>query len=65
MRDIPNKGYIGSNPIRWYVLYIWDFTVKVKSNNRNAAKYEAWLNFHDAYDISFIEFCKQSRCVRS
>lgn len=61
MRDIPQRGYIGKNPVKWYRIKIWDFDIKVKSNSHGAARYEAWLNFNDAYDIPFIDFCKQSR----
>jgi hypothetical protein len=59
-----NRGYIGKNPIKWYHIIIWDFNLKVKSDSRGAARYEAWLNFHDSYDISFLDFCKQSRIIR-
>jgi hypothetical protein len=63
MYSIPQRGYIGKNPVKWFRVLIWDFDVRVKSDSRGSARYEAWLNFHDAYDIPFGEFCKQSRVV--
>jgi len=64
-RYIPHPGYYGRNPVKWYRVKIWDFEVLVKADSHGAARYEAWLNFHDAYDLSFGEFCKQSRVTRA
>jgi hypothetical protein len=61
MYSIAERGFIGTNPVRWYRVQIWDFDTKVKADSRGAARYEAWLNFHDAYDVSFGDFIKQSR----
>ena len=61
MYDPRQGAYIGRNPVKWYRIHIWDFDVLVKSDSRGAARYEAWLNFNDAYDIPFGEFCKQSK----
>jgi hypothetical protein len=58
-------GYYGRNPVKWYRVLIWNFDVRVKADTRGAARYQCWLNFHDAYDLTFGEFCKQSRCVLS
>ena len=52
---------MAGNPVRWYSVSIWDFDIPVKADSHGAARYEVWLNFNDAYDISFGEFCKQSK----
>lgn len=57
----PPGCYYGRNPVKWYKVKIWEFDLKVKADSHGAARYEAWLNFRDAYDMSFGEFCKQSR----
>lgn len=63
--DIPHHGYYGRNPVKWYRVFIWDFEAMIKSDCRGSARYEAWLYFHDAYDLPFGEFCKQSRVIRA
>jgi hypothetical protein len=55
-------GYYARNPKRWYSVEIMGFSLNVKADSRGAARYEAWLNFHDSYDIPFGEFCKLSSC---
>jgi len=65
MYSIQQRGFIGRNPVKWYSVKIWDFDVRVKSNSHGAARYEAWLEFHDAYDLPFSDFCKQSRVTRA
>jgi hypothetical protein len=62
-RYIPHRGYIARNQLRWYLVHIWDFEVRVKADSRGAARYEAWMNFHEAYDLPFGDFCKQSRVL--
>lgn len=56
-------AYIGKNPVKWYRVLIWDFDIRCKAGSRGAARYETWLNFNDAYDIPFGEFCKQSKVM--
>jgi hypothetical protein len=59
------RGYYARNPLRWYLVKIWDFEIPIKADSHGAARYECWLNFSDAYDLKFGEFCKQSRVVRA
>jgi hypothetical protein len=62
---IEQHGYIGKNPVKWYRVTIWDMGALVKSDSVGAAKYEAWLHFHDAFDISFGDFIKQAKVKRT
>ena len=63
MYDPKQNAYFGKNPVKWYRVLIWDFEVLCKADSRGAARYETWLNFHDAYDLPFGEFCRQSRVL--
>lgn len=65
MYNAEHDAYFGKNPIKWFRVSIWDMEVKVKAESRGAARYEAWLNFNDAYDIPFGEFLKQSKCLKA
>ena len=63
--DIPRSALYGRNPAKWYRVTVWGMEALVKADSHGAARYEAWLNFHDAYDVTFGDFCKQSRVVRA
>ena len=66
MYSIDEKGYIGRNPIRWYEGWAYDVYFRVKSDSVRRARYEAWLEYKDAYieSANFLDFMKNCRVVR-
>jgi hypothetical protein len=58
VRWIPERGFIADADGTWFEIIIWEFSVKTKAKSLASARYQTWLEFHDSYDISFIDFCK-------